>query len=150
MDFTFRLPDAADDSELEHLHEWLLRARDLRTFAEISKVAAAPEPDRMGLSLDAVELILNSGFQLASLALAIVTWRKSAEPRSALTVRRGDVEVTVSREGLESVENVLEALEQLARDGDPRTAEARTTGAPVQGAGQEETSGQPDAEDGAP
>lgn len=118
MDLTFRLPDAPDDSELEHLYEWLLRARDLRTSTEISMLTAPPERDRMGPSLDAVELIVNSTLQLASLAFAIASWRNAAEPRSAMTIRRGDVEVTVSREGLADVGTVLGALERLGPAGE--------------------------------
>lgn len=130
MDLQFRLPDTADDSELERFHDWLLRDRNLRTSSEIAALPAPPTPDGMGLSLDAVELILNSGFQLASLAVAIVSWRKAVEPRSAMTVRRGDVEVRLDRADLEDVRTVLNALERLPEAGGGRGAPDHQGGAP--------------------
>jgi hypothetical protein len=117
MDLQFRLPDAADGSELGRFHDWLLHERSLRTGATISTVHAEPDVDWMGPSLDAVELILNSGLQLAALAVSIVSYRKAAEPRSGMTITRGDVEVRLSRGDLEDVRTVLDALEHLRQAG---------------------------------
>lgn len=131
MLFRFRLPDTEEDSELGQLHDWLIRDRDLRTSAEVSLLAAPPEPDGMGLSLDAVELILNTSLQLGSLAVAIVSWRKATEPRSAMTITRGDVEVRLSTTDLESMRTVLDALENLdgrANGEEPRDADDASGG----------------------
>lgn len=117
MDLQFRLPGAADDSELEQFHDWLLHDRSLRTGSEISVLTAEPDVDWMGPSLDAVELILNSGLQLAALAVSIVSYRKAAEPRSGMTITRGDVEVRLSRADMEDVRTVLDALEHLRQAG---------------------------------
>jgi hypothetical protein len=122
MDLQFRLPDAADDSELEQFHDWLLHDRSLRAGSEISALTADPAVDWMGPSLDAVELILNSGLQLASLAVSIVSYRKAAEPRSGMTITHGDVEVRLSRGDLEDVRTVLDALERLRQAGGDESA----------------------------
>ncbi|MCH6159622.1 effector-associated constant component EACC1 [Streptomyces marispadix] len=138
MDLQFRLPDAADDSELGQFHDWLLRERSLRTGAEISTIPAPPTADGMGLSMDAVELILNSGLQLASLAVAIVSYRKATEPRSGMTISRGDVEVRLSRGELEDVAAVLGALEHLRQAGDDESTHDDEDGEPGEGPGRQD------------
>lgn len=120
MNLQLRLPDA-EDSDLGQLHDWLLRDRGLRTGARISELAAPPGPDRMGLSVEAVELVLNTGLQLASLAVAIVSWRTAAGPRSGMTVRRGETEVRLSSSDLEDLPTVLDALERLQETGGHET-----------------------------
>jgi hypothetical protein len=118
MNLQFRLPDAVEDSDLGQLHDWLVRDRVLRTGARVSEVSAPPGPESMGLSLEAVELVLNAGLQLASLAVAIVSWRKAAGPRSGMTVTRDGVEVRLSSTDLEDLHTVLAALESLRETGE--------------------------------
>lgn len=113
MDIRFRLPDTPDDTNVGQLYDWLRRDRALRISSKISLLPAEPEPGDMGGALDAVQLVLDSGFQLASLAVAIVAWRQACEPRSAVTITRGDVEVRLRGAELDDVQAVLDALESL-------------------------------------
>ncbi|QPP09477.1 hypothetical protein G4Z16_27125 [Streptomyces bathyalis] len=118
MDIQFSLPDAPDGSRhLGQLRDWLRRDRDLRTTSEVSVLPAPPDPEAMGAGLEVLQLILDSSLQLASLAVAIVSWRKANGTRPAMTITRGDVEIRLGSADLEDVSTVLEALERL-RDAD--------------------------------
>lgn len=113
MDLRLRLPDTPDDANVGQLYDWLCRDRALRADSEISLLPAAPEPGDMGAAFDAVQLILDSGFQLASLAVAIASWRKACEPQSEVTITREDVEIRLRGPELDDVRTVLDALESL-------------------------------------
>lgn len=113
MDLRFTLPDARHGEELGQLYEWLRTDRDLRTGSEVSLVPAEHEQGRMGLGLEAVQLVLDSGLQLASLAVAIASWRAACAPRSAVTIVHEDAEIRLRRADLEDAAAVLDALERL-------------------------------------
>ncbi|MGC9537618.1 effector-associated constant component EACC1 [Streptomyces sp. UG1] len=99
MDVRLRLPDDPYGDETKQLYDWLIRDRELHLDADISLRPAAgetarPEPGSepgtsMGDTLDIVQFIVDSGFQLLSLGIAVAAWHKARRPRSPLVVERG-------------------------------------------------------------
>lgn len=119
MDVRLRLPDDPDGGELKQLYDWLTRDQELRHSADITLSA---EPDAsttsrdepgtsMGSAFDIIQLVLDSGIQLASLGLAIGLWRQAQRPRSSVEIRRGDSTVVVSADM--DREQILAALDLL-------------------------------------
>ncbi|MGC1418264.1 MAG: hypothetical protein WA817_23455 [Candidatus Acidiferrum sp.] len=84
-------------AELTSFYYWLQREDDVRQKAEISLAEAVPSPGDMGSGWEnAVQLVLDYGFQGASLALAYATWRGSrVVHRFQVTLTTGATSVTV-------------------------------------------------------
>jgi Effector Associated Constant Component 1 len=91
----FEGPEAPAD--LASFYDWLLREDDVRQKAEISMAAETPVDGSMGGGWEeAVQLVLNYGFQSASLALAYATWRGSRVVHNChMTLTTGSTSVTV-------------------------------------------------------
>ncbi|QPP07528.1 hypothetical protein G4Z16_15300 [Streptomyces bathyalis] len=113
MDLTLRLSDAQQVENLGQLYDWLRTERDLRTCSEVSLVPADGVPGEMSAVFDSVQLVLDSSFQLASLAVGIASWRKACEPRSAVTIIHHDTEIRLETTDLHDAGAVVEALERL-------------------------------------
>lgn len=121
MNITITLDDADSDRETRSLGEWL--ADTPTVSADVSLRAAAPRPGRMGLAFDAVQLIVDSAFQLSSLAIAIDGWRRAYAARPKMTVERGGVRVTFATADTDGARSILRALEELERAAGPGDAE---------------------------
>lgn len=76
-------PDA--DQELSSLLAWLGEEPEIRQHARVSMVAE-PGPSDMGAAFEAIQLVVNSGFQAASLALAYASWRATRRARPDTTI----------------------------------------------------------------
>lgn len=93
--FCYDGPDAQD--ELASLYGRLIREDDVRQHANVSLQGAAPREGEQGAGpAEILQLILDDGFQAASLAIAYAAWR-GARPRhpGRMTLRCGDVAVTL-------------------------------------------------------
>jgi hypothetical protein len=141
MDVRLRLPDDPDGSELKQLYDWLIRDRELHLEADISLRADAEDADieaadteaedakaeepgtRMGLAFDMVQLIVDSGFQLASLGIAIIAWRRAQRPRSSVVVERNGFRVSLppgaADDDVEAIVRALENTGDAAAQQDP-------------------------------
>jgi Effector Associated Constant Component 1 len=82
-------PDA--DLELGSLYAWLSEEPDIRQHALISMMTAEPGPSDMGTAFDVIQLVVDSGFQAANLALAYAAWRATRRP--------GHVRATIEADG---------------------------------------------------
>ncbi|MEU3540302.1 effector-associated constant component EACC1 [Streptomyces paromomycinus] len=123
-----RLDEAESDLELRSLCEWLTDDPTVGRSAAVSLRARENRPGKMGLGFDAVQLIVDSAFQLSSLAIAIDGWRRAYAARPKMTVERNGVRVsfaTADTDGARSILRALEELEQLEAGGEPRTGEPR-------------------------
>ncbi|MFB1048473.1 effector-associated constant component EACC1 [Streptomyces chrestomyceticus] len=131
MRIQVRLDEAESDLELRSLCEWLTDDPAVGRSADVSLRARENRPGKMGLAFDAVQLIVDSAFQLSSLAIAIDGWRRAYATRPKMTVERNGVRVsfaTADTDGARSILRALEELEQLEAGGQPRTGEARDGG----------------------
>lgn len=77
--------DAAD-RDLRSLADWLRREPAIQHHATISLETPPPEPGRMGAGFDAIQLAVDSAFQLANLAIAIAAWRRSRAATPTIVV----------------------------------------------------------------
>lgn len=127
-----RLDEAESDLELRSLCAWLMDDPAVGRSADVSLRARENRPGKMGLGFDAVQLIVDSAFQLSSLAIAIDGWRRAYAARPKMTVERNGVRVsfaTADTDGARSILRALEELEgveQLEAEGETRTRQPRT------------------------
>jgi Effector Associated Constant Component 1 len=85
---TIRITFAGDAQErdLHSLTDWLRNEPAIRQHAKITIEQSAPKPGKMGTTLEAIQLAIGSGFQLANLALAIASWRRSGASKTTMVV----------------------------------------------------------------
>lgn len=102
--------DGAEE-ELRSFYKWLLDEQAVRQHATITLEPGKIERDAMGGSLELIQLIVDSGFQMANLALAYVAWHSTRRRSSELTVERGDTVVKLSGANADDAEQVLRSLE---------------------------------------
>ena len=95
-------------AELTSFYDWLRREDDVRRKAEISLAEAAPSHGEMGAAWEeAVQLVLDYGFQGASLALAFATWRASRVlHKFQMTLTTGATSVTVNADDSEAAAKI--------------------------------------------
>lgn len=105
--------DAEDaEQELRSLLEWLRDDTDVRRHATITVEANAGRSGSMGVALEVIKLVLESGFSLGNLALAYAGWRATRKPRDVfeMIVRKGTTEVTIRTADVQEAEKQLRAL----------------------------------------
>jgi len=86
---------------------------DLRRHARMSLVPAEPGPGDMGAAFEVIQLVVDSGFQTLSLALAYATWRTSRPARHQLTItiERDGSTITLDEAEPDTVDAIIRALE---------------------------------------
>ncbi|MET9619111.1 effector-associated constant component EACC1 [Kitasatospora indigofera] len=99
-------------SDLRSLHAWLGADPAVRRSAAVSLVEGSAEPGSMGGLLEAVQLVTENGWSAASFVMTVVTWRQTRSRPPRVTLRRGDVEVTLLEGTDTEVRQVLEMLAQ--------------------------------------
>ncbi|WP_238783523.1 effector-associated constant component EACC1 [Streptomyces monomycini] len=115
MRIQVRLDEAESDLELRSLCEWLADDPAVGRSADVSLRKRENRPGEMGLGFDAVQLIVDSAFQLSSLAIAIDGWRRAYAARPKVTVERNGVRVAFATADTDGVRSILRALEELER-----------------------------------
>ena len=112
MPIQIRVTGPETEQELSSLLAWLRADEDLRRHAHLSLVAEEPGPGDMGAGFEVIQLVVDSGFQVLSLALAYATWRTSRPTRRKVTV-------TIERDGstitLEDAEPEPETVAAIIR-----------------------------------
>lgn len=77
------------------LHRWLTNDQYISANAQVS--ISRSGPDAMGVSVEVIQLILDSGFSLANLALALVKWRGGSDgPQVTVVTEVAGVEKELS------------------------------------------------------
>lgn len=102
------------EADLRSLHGWLRREPSLRQ-AEVSLKQAPARPGSMGGWVEAVQMITDNGWQAASFVLSLMTWRQTRAGSPQVTIRRGDVEVTVPSGNPEEAARIAVLLQQAAQ-----------------------------------
>ncbi|MFH8346098.1 hypothetical protein [Streptomyces sp. NPDC018045] len=134
MRIQVKLDEAESDLELRSLCEWLADDPAVGRSADVSLRKSATKPGEMGLAFEAVQLIVDSLFQLSSLAIAIDGWRRAYAARPKMTVERNGVRVSFATADPDGARSILRALEELDRASGP----GHVTGADGTRAGEEE------------
>lgn len=86
MPIRIRMSGPGADRELSSLYAWLGDEPEIRLHARVSMVAAEPGSSGMGAAFDVVQLVVDSGFQAANLALAYAAWRATRPSRPQATI----------------------------------------------------------------
>jgi hypothetical protein len=105
----------ADERELRSLADWLRREPSLRTNTVSLKQAQA-RPGDMGGWVEAVQLVTDNGWQAASFVLSLMTWRQTRPAASPVTIRHGDIEVTLASGSPEEAARIADLLQQAGQD----------------------------------
>ncbi|MFD5318014.1 hypothetical protein [Streptomyces sp. NPDC127098] len=93
------------------LLDWLRREPGVREHAEITLLSGAPAArGTMGVSADVIRLVVDYGFQLANLGVAIAAWRAACAPRARVTIERDGLTVTVSTADPATARALVQAL----------------------------------------
>jgi len=92
------------------LAEWLRNDDEIRRMALVRLAHTAPGSGEMGVGLDVVQLVVDSGFQVASLALAYAAWHGSRPGQPSVTIEHGGVRVTVNGADPDAVSTIVSAL----------------------------------------
>ena len=109
MIINVRIADPGDTAAHRSLLNWLL---DNRYIKENARLSVKPtETDAMGTTIDVIQLVLNSGFDLANLALAFAEWRRtSATPTAPVVVQVDGMTTDLSLDDMADKKIVHRAL----------------------------------------
>lgn len=99
------------ETELRSLHQWLLNDPDVLRHSQISLMQHEPRPGEMGGALEAVQLILDNGFQAMNFALAYATWRVNRRQRPRVIIEYGGAKVTLPDADADTIKKIVELLE---------------------------------------
>jgi hypothetical protein len=105
-----RVGGSEADTALSSLFAWLRDEADLRQTAQISLLAAEPEPAEMGPAFDVIQLVVDSGFQAMNLALAYASWRATRPSKPSVTIEYNGVTITLDGSETDAVETIVGLL----------------------------------------
>ncbi|MFC8660824.1 hypothetical protein [Streptomyces sp. NPDC057199] len=103
----------SDEHALRSFAHWLRDDDAIRSSALIDLRHAPPRLGEMGGGFDLIQLSVDSGFQLANLALAYVTWRATRSRPSTITVEHGNTRITLDSADPELAERLVATLRQV-------------------------------------
>ncbi|MFF5924408.1 hypothetical protein ACFY8C_39975 [Streptomyces flavochromogenes] len=105
---------AAAEQQLRSLHEWLLADAVCRRHAGPTLGSGAVTvPGAQGDLIDVLSLVLGTGFNAASLSVAIAAWRRSRPGSPTLVVERADgTRITLTGAANEDAGRLLAELER--------------------------------------
>lgn len=78
----------------------------------------------MGGVLDVLELVTGNGWSAASFVLAVAAWRQTRPSSPQVTIRRGNVEVSISNGSEDELARALAVLEGAVDEGPNAGADA--------------------------
>ena len=119
MEINVSIPGEDNQELIQSMYEWFIYDDEIRTGARIKLVNSRPEPGSMTGGIELISLLVSSGFNIASLAVAIASWRSSRTPSPIVhvevlgniaTIDESDHETVV----IEKVEGVLLAGQEDA------------------------------------
>lgn len=96
MALEIRMTGPDSDQKLASLCAWPCEDVDVHSHASISLIRRAePAEGAMGSAFDAIQLMIDSGFQALNFALAYDAWRSSRRSRPKVTIEHDGAEVTL-------------------------------------------------------
>lgn len=105
-----RVDGEGQEAELRSLHSWL-RQEPAARKARVSLLEQPPPPGAMGSLIDVLQLVTDNGWSAAAFAVSVMTWRQTRPRLPRITIRRGDLEVTLSDGTDAEVQRVVALLE---------------------------------------
>ena len=110
MAIWIRMTGESSDEDLRSFYAWLRDDEELRLSAIISMEPAAARPGDMGGATDVVQLVIGDGFQLASLAIAYLSWRATRPSQPKVTIETGGVRITLDGSDPDLVSSMMKSL----------------------------------------
>ncbi|WUD73790.1 hypothetical protein OG937_19895 [Streptomyces sp. NBC_00510] len=112
MRLTLRIEGDSTEDDVRSLYDWLLLDRNLRREAQVEMASSSvPVPGQQGDLLDLVSLAVGSGFNAASLGVALAAWRSTRPKEPTVTVERADgSKVTVTGASRDEAQRLIEQL----------------------------------------
>ncbi|MFD7500882.1 hypothetical protein [Streptomyces sp. NPDC059850] len=105
------------EEELRSLHDWLGRDPGIRRTAQVELVQSPPSPGQMGVLTDVLQLVTDNAWSAASFVLALSTWRQTRPQAHRITVRRGDLTVSLDGGDGEELRRLMDVLQRPAEPG---------------------------------
>jgi Effector Associated Constant Component 1 len=128
VDIRISISGEDDQESLLSFYEWLMDDRDIRTTADIDLVEARPQPGSMAGEIELISLLVSSGFNIASLAVAIAGWWATRTAPLPVRIEVNSVQIIVDDTEPETIEKIIKVLsaaqedEESRRDGRGRDA----------------------------
>jgi len=110
MELKLAVPGDADD--LRSLREWLGNEADVRNHAKISTSLTPLAEGEMGLDLEVLKLILETGFNIASLVMSVASWRETRRAKPTVEFHDSRRTVILSSSSEEAIEAVIRELDE--------------------------------------
>ncbi|MEU8993127.1 hypothetical protein AB0C98_43245 [Streptomyces sp. NPDC048558] len=105
------------EGELRSLRSWLGQEPAVRRSTVLALRERSAQPGAMGGVLDVLELVTGNGWSAASFVLAVAAWRQTRPRAPQVTIRRGDVEVSICNGSEDELARVLAVLDGVADEG---------------------------------
>jgi hypothetical protein len=100
-----------DGRDLVLLRDWLIANPSIRRTATVSLTARAAVPGAMGAAADLITIVAGTALDLGSLLVAIAAWLRPRPTVTTVTIRRGDVEVTITGADRAALDEARKRLE---------------------------------------
>ncbi|MBT2530143.1 hypothetical protein J7E91_33500 [Streptomyces sp. ISL-99] len=110
----YRLTADGEQTSLPRLAEWLRGDEVVGEQAEIELEQAPPRDGDMGSAFEAVQVVVDNGFQLASLIVAIAAYRRTRPHDGGVVIEHGQVRVTLDTDDPEKISRVVQALDSAS------------------------------------
>jgi hypothetical protein len=107
MEISFKVSGENDQESLLSLYEWLEDDRDIHKGAEIKLVEARQHSGSMAGEFELISLLISSGFNIGSLAIAIANWRTSRQAPPPVRIETKDLEITIDSDDSQVIERTL-------------------------------------------
>src|SRR5260370_20152753 len=93
--------------------------QDNRTTASIKVVDSRPQPGTMAGEIELISLLASSGFNIASLAVAIASWRSTRSAPPPMRIEAPGIQVIVNESdseasAIQKIEGALSAVQKEA------------------------------------
>jgi Effector Associated Constant Component 1 len=101
------------DEEISTLYRMLLADERIRRHASVTVEGGGLRPGEMGTALEVIQLVTNSGFQIAGLALSYAAWRTTRIRPAKVTIEREDgLRITVTDAGPDTIQKIIETFSE--------------------------------------
>jgi Effector Associated Constant Component 1 len=110
MPVIIRMNDEQAQQELGSLLAWLQDEPSVRQHADLKLLPSKPIPGDMSSTFEMIQLIIDSSFQIMSLAIAYAAWRDTRPSKPGVTIERDGIKVILDDADPDAVSNIIRAL----------------------------------------
>jgi hypothetical protein len=98
--------------ELRSLCDWLRHEPDVARSARIAFGRGVAEPGEMGVQLEVIQLVMDSGFQALNLALAYAAWRATRASKPRVVIECSGAKVSLDDADPDLVHKIVRAMDK--------------------------------------